>query len=247
MKQDKKLMLGMTLLFLITFISLGTLVTTEKLAPFYTEKIETRINEYLEKNYQEEINDFELGKITYKNTKYQAKVRNKENKDLYFTIIYQNKKITDTYEEDYKEGKTLLKTYKKELEQEISKKINQEVQITFPLTLNKYTQETREKIINKKIDNTIYNIAFTLNTKLDIEHIIEKITEISTLLRQENITPNTYEITIKDQDTKLQISNITQSVLEKNALTEIINAIMNNEESNLIKEHNITYQYRKGE
>ena len=44
--------------------------------------------------------------------------------------------------------------------------------------LNKYTQETREKIINKKIDNTIYNIAFTLNAKLDSEHIIEKITEI---------------------------------------------------------------------
>ena len=49
MRQDKKLMLGMAILFFITFVSLGTLVVTEKLAPFYTDKIkENMINNNLD-------------------------------------------------------------------------------------------------------------------------------------------------------------------------------------------------------
>ena len=36
------------------------------------------------------------------------KVTNKLNKNHYFYITYSNKKITDTYKEDYLEGRTLL-------------------------------------------------------------------------------------------------------------------------------------------
>ena len=90
MRQDKKLMLGMTILFLITFIFFGTLVTTEKLAPYYTNKIKERFENYIKENYKEENNNLKIGKITYKNQQYKAKVSNKNNKDLYFT------KATDT-------------------------------------------------------------------------------------------------------------------------------------------------------
>ena len=47
MRQDKKLMLGMTILFLITFVIFGTIVTTEKLAPFFTDRIKTKFETYL--------------------------------------------------------------------------------------------------------------------------------------------------------------------------------------------------------
>ena len=50
MRQDKKLILGMALLFFITFVSLGTIVVTEKLAPYYTDKIKIKMNECLEQN-----------------------------------------------------------------------------------------------------------------------------------------------------------------------------------------------------
>ena len=112
MRQDKKLMLGMTILFLITFIFFGTLITTEKLAPYYTDKIKERFENYIKENYKEENNNLKIGIITYKNQQYKAKVSNKNNKDLYFTITYQNKEIKDTYKKDYLEGKTLLNELK---------------------------------------------------------------------------------------------------------------------------------------
>ena len=86
MRQDKKLMLGMTILFLITFIFFGTLITTEKLAPYYTDKIKERFENYIKENYKEENNNLKIGIITYKNQQYKAKVSNKNNKDLYITI-----------------------------------------------------------------------------------------------------------------------------------------------------------------
>ena len=51
MRQDTKLMLGMTLLFFITFIVFGTIVTTEKLARFFTH----RIKQKFEINLKEEL------------------------------------------------------------------------------------------------------------------------------------------------------------------------------------------------
>ena len=97
MRQDKKLILGMALLFFITFVSLGTIVVTEKLAPYYTDKIKLKMNEYLKQNYPKESDNFKLGKITYKTQKYTAKVTNKTNKNLYFTISYNNKIVKDSY------------------------------------------------------------------------------------------------------------------------------------------------------
>ena len=55
MKQDKKLILGMALLFFITFVSLGTLVVTEKLAPYYTDKIKIKMEK--KKMEKEEIKE----------------------------------------------------------------------------------------------------------------------------------------------------------------------------------------------
>ena len=78
MKQDKKLILGMALLFLITFVSFGTIVVTEKLAPFFTDKIKTKFETYIEKNYKDDKNNLTIGKITYKNQQYKAKISNKK-------------------------------------------------------------------------------------------------------------------------------------------------------------------------
>ena len=44
------------------------------------------------------------------------KVKNIKNKNHYFYIKYSNKKITDTYKEDYIQGKSLLNEIQKNLE-----------------------------------------------------------------------------------------------------------------------------------
>lgn len=255
MRQDKKLILGMALLFFITFVSLGTIVVTEKLAPYYTDKIKIKMNEYLEQNYQKEIDDFKLGKITYKAQTYIAKVTNKNNKNLYFTISYQNKKVKDTYKKDYLKGHTLLTTLEKNLEKEIKNNLNLNTEITFPLTLDKYTEKIRENIINNNIDGlNIYNISFTINSELTQENIYNLVMELTNKIKEINtlnISPNHYTITInsKNDNKSLTIKNLTNKTLEQQNLTQIISYIMiedeNTNENSIIKENNISYEYKR--
>lgn len=249
MRQDKKLMLGMTILFLITFIFFGTLVTTEKLAPYYTDKIKERFENYIKENYKEENNNLKIGKISYKNQQYKAKVSNKNNKDLYFTITYQNKEITDTYKKDYLEGKTLLNELEKNLEEKIKENTDQSVTISIPLSLDKYTNKIQENLINNNLENTkIYDIEFTINSNIEITSIVNKIEEIIAELSSMNIYPNHYNITINNKKSKLTINNLTNNTIEKTTLTKIISDIITNNESDIIKTNNISYQYtNKGE
>lgn len=249
MRQDKKLMLGMTILFLITFIFFGTLVTTEKLAPYYTDKIKERFENYIKENYKEENNNLKIGKISYKNQQYKAKVSNKNNKDLYFTITYQNKEITDTYKKDYLEGKTLLNELEKNLEEKIKENTDQSVTISIPLSLDKYTNKIQKNLINNNLENTkIYDIEFTINSNIEITSIVNKIEEIIAELSSMNIYPNHYNITINNKKSKLTINNLTNNTIEKTTLTKIISDIITNNESDIIKTNNISYQYtNKGE
>ena len=138
MRQDKKLMLGMTILFLFTFIVFGTIVTTEKLAPFFTDRIKEKFETYLKEEYKEENNNLKIGKISYKNQVYEAKVTNKENKNLYFSIYYQNKKITDTYTKDYKQGKTLINSLEKVKSEYMGVFSNEDINQKYNKLINNY-------------------------------------------------------------------------------------------------------------
>ena len=249
MRQDKKLMLGMAILFLITFIFFGTLVTTEKLAPYYTNKIKERFENYIKENYKDENNNLKIGKISYKNQQYKAKVSNRNNKDLYFTITYQNKEIKDTYKKDYLEGKTLLNKLEKNLEEKIKENTNQSVSISIPLPLNEYTNKIQENLINNNLENTkIYDIEFTINSNIETTDIVNKMEEIVTELSSMNIYPNHYNITIKNKKSKLTINSLTNNTIEKTTLTQIISDIITNNDSDIIKINNISYQYtNKGE
>lgn len=249
MRQDKKLMLGMTILFLITFIFFGTLVTTEKLAPYYTDKIKERFENYIKENYKEENNNLKIGKITYKNQQYTAKVSNKNNKDLYFTITYQNKEIKDTYKKDYLEGRTLLNKLEKNLEEKIKENTTKNISISIPLSLDEYTNKIQENLINNNLENTkIYDIELTINSNIETTDIVNKIEEIVTELSSMNIYPNHYNITINNKKNKLTINNLTNNTIEKTTLTKIISDIITNNESDIIKTNNISYQYtNKGE
>ncbi len=245
MKQDKKLILGMALLFLITFVSFGTIVVTEKLAPFFTDKIKTKFETYIEKNYKDDKNNLTIGKITYKNQQYKAKISNKKNKNWYFYITYQNKKIKDTYKEDYLEGKTLLTSIERKIEKKVKDELNQKVTITFPLTLNKYTNQIKENLISNNLKEIkTYDITLTITTPtLTTENINKELEKRIQELYQIDIYPNHYTIKINSKDEKLTITNLTEKTMKKEYRTQIINDIINNTNSNIIKENNITYNY----
>ena len=247
MRQDKKLILGMALLFFITFVTLGTLVVTEKLAPFYTDKIEKKFINYINKNYKDEKENFKIGKITYKATVYKVKVINKNNKDLYFTMTYQNKKIKSTYKKDYLEGKTLLNKTKTNLEKKIKKNLNIDAKITFPLTLNKYIDSIKEDIINNENTN-IYNIEYEITNKLSLEeipYITNEISKITTSLNDLNITPNYTTISIKGNNKSLTLKNLTNKTLQSNYLNQIITNILTGNNLESLKENNLSYEYKE--
>lgn len=247
MRQDKKLILGMALLFFITFVTLGTLVVTEKLAPFYTDKIEKKFINYINKNYKDEKENFKIGKITYKATVYKVKVTNKNNKDLYFTMTYQNKKIKSTYKKDYLEGKTLLNKTKTNLEKKIKKNLNIDAKITFPLTLNKYIDSIKEDIINNENTN-IYNIEYEITNKLSLEeipYITNEISKITTSLNDLNITPNYTTISIKGNNKSLTLKNLTNKTLQSNYLNQIITNILTDNNLESLKENNLSYEYKE--
>lgn len=257
MRQDKKLMLGMALLFFITFVCLGTLVVTEKLAPYYTDKIEKRMKAYIDKNYPQEKDNLKIGKISYRAQTYKAKVANRENKNLYFTITYQNKKISDTYKKDYLQGKTLLTATENKLEKKINKKLDIEAKIIFPSTLNKYTKQIRENIIKNNLnDIRIYNIEFTIKNKIsisEVNNIVLNIQNTITQLKEINITPNYYTINIENdkQGKILTIKKLTNNTLQPEILTQIITYILTDnenditEENNILEQYNLSYEYRK--
>ena len=247
MRQDKKLILGMALLFFITFVTLGTLVVTEKLAPFYTDKIEKKFINYINKNYKDEKENFKIGKITYKATVYKVKVTNKNNKHLYFTMTYQNKKIISTYKKNYLEGKTLLNKTKTNLEKKIKKNLNIDAKITFPLTLNKYIDSIKEDIINNENTN-IYNIEYEITNKLSLEeipYITNEISNITTSLNDLNITPNYTTISIKGNNKSLTLKNLTNKTLQSNYLNQIITNILTGNNLESIKENNLSYEYKE--
>ena len=230
MRQDKKLILGMALLFFITFVTLGTLVVTEKLAPFYTDKIEKKFINYINKNYKDEKDNFKIGKITYKATVYKVKVTNKNNKDLYFTMTYQNKKIKSTYKKDYLEGKTLLNKTKTNLEKKIKKNLN-----------------IKEDIINNENTN-IYNIEYEITNKLSLEeipYITNEISKTTTSLNDLNITPNYTTISIKGNNKSLTLKNLTNKTLQSNYLNQIITNILTGNNLESLKENNLSYEYKE--
>lgn len=249
MKEQKKLTLGMAIFTFIIFVSFGVIILNEKSAPYFAPKIEKKILEYLKTEYKEEYNDFDVGTTIYSKTKYNLKVTSKKNKNLYFKIFYNNKKITDTYKEDYKQGKTLLNSITEKIEKQLKNKYNQEFNIIMSKSLNEYSKQIQDNIILKNDLKSlkIYTLETTISSKWNTTDIGTKIIKLNTNLKSEDITPKNYNITIinsKNPINSIKISNLTPETIEDSTLlSSIISDIIKNENSELLKQNNITYKY----
>ena len=109
MKSKNRLLIGQGILTIFIIVAFGVIVINEKGGELFKDKVEEKINTYLESNYQDIINKVDKEDIKYEGTTFTKKITSKTNKNLFFYVKYSDKKITDTYKQDYIEGKSLNK------------------------------------------------------------------------------------------------------------------------------------------
>ena len=246
MSEQNKLTMQMAIFFLIVFVSFGTLVVKEKQNILFKPKIENSINEYISNNY----NDLDLKKseVKIENNKFIMKVMNKTNENLYFYITYYKKEITDTYQKDYIEGNSLIPYINKQIENKINNIYSVNAKVTITNTLDNYSSQIKEKLLKEdKLENLkIYNLELEISTLWNNESITNKISDIMTTLEQKKITPKNYTIIVTnptDITQSVKINNLTTKCLENNNLTIIINDIINNNNTDILKTYDISYEY----
>ena len=246
-KEQQKLKLQMFVFAIFIFVSFGIIIIKEKSSTILIPKVEEKMNTYLNEKYNE--NELNKSKVTYKTPKYIMKVSDNNNKYHYFYIYYQNKKITDTYKKDYIEGNTLLKHTEKSIQEKINNKTNNNYKITIEKKLNDFSEEIQNNVINeiKLEENRIYNIEreYKIN-KITKENISKIIKEEITSIENNNIRPRTYKFIFTDKNdiaNSIEISNITYKFLNNQSLNEIINDIINDNNSKLVKNAGLEYRY----
>lgn len=249
MKEQKKLTIGMAIFTFIIFICFGVIILNEKSAPYFAPKIEKKLTDYINEKYADELDNFNIGKTKYTKTKYELKVKSKENKKLYFVVTYYNKKITDTYKTDYQEGKTLIKAITKTEEKDLKNKYKQDFKITSVKTLDQLSDQIKSHIIEKNEFKSlqIYTLETSIKTKWNSNEISSKIILLNDNLNKENINPKNYNLTVINSNNPAQsikINNIkTEIITNPTLLNDIISDIIKKEKSNILIDNNITYKY----
>lgn len=248
MQKQKRLMYGMMVLFLIVFVTFGVIIINEKIAPLKINKVTEKLNNYLKENYND-LKNIELTKIEYKKLRYEAKVISKENKNHYFYVYYENKKISDTYKEDYLEGNNIIKYQENNIKNNIKKKTKSLYKININKKLNKFTDNIQKEIINNKNLEAveIYNLEANITVKeLTSKRISTTIKNFINNMYDKKIKPKSYTFVIQASNNKvkaLKISNITYDLVNSSNLNIVINDIINNEKTNLINIYDIKYEY----
>lgn len=247
MKEQKKLTIQMGLFTFIIFVSFGIIVLNEKVAPLFSPRIDEKLNKYLKENYTSIINELDIGKTNYNNTKYQLKITSKENSNLYFYIRYSDKKITDTYKEDYLEGKNLLSKIEEKTEKELKEKYNKSFKVSLLKPLNEYSDKVKKQLINEEsiLSLPIYTLEIELTCNWNKSDIVKEITSLFNSFQLDEVNPNNYSFIIKDKKTnkKIKINNLTKEIIiDEEKLTNIIDKVLTNDTDNVLEENNITYE-----
>lgn len=237
-----KLIIGRALFTLFIIVAFGLIIMNEKGPEIFSFKVEEKINEYIDSNYSN-LNIMKSS-LSYKNNTFTMKIKNKKNNHLSFKINYHNKKITDTYQNDYLKGNSLFSYLNQKLEKEIQEKTKETVVVKETTTLDQYSSTIKDKLLRE--ENLLELKYYYIKKELLVDHFEEETisNEIESFLKKMNhnkITPKYYKIIITDKNdlTKsIEINNITEILNE-----QIIHDILNNENNEYLKENKITYKY----
>lgn len=253
MEKQKRLLFARNIFAFIIFVLFGVIIVTESGKGLLVPKVEKEITKYLDTHYKELKKDIIQEKTTYKAGIYKTKIVSKENKHLYFYITKENKKIKDTYQKDYIEGNTLFTYLNKKIENEIKEKTNTNITVTIVSTLDQHIPTIQERII--KEEDLLTLKFYTIKKELLIadwssKEITNRIIDTIELYNEKEITPKNYTLIItnkKHMKESIEIKNLTTDFLKNTSNKEIINDILNNKETRLLKENDITYKYLEEE
>lgn len=249
MENYKKLNIARGIFTFIIFVIFGIIICTEKGGDYLIPKVNKKLNEYLTTNYSNIINDVSKEETTYKDRKFTMKIYDKKNKNHYFYITYDNGKITDTYKEDYQEGKSLLKEITSNLEQDIYKKTKVNVKVNILSSLDKYTSKVQQLILKENDLSKIKIYTISLNIDLKPWNKTNAAIVITNTLNkfiEKEINPKSYTITINNLDDiteTIEIYNITNEFVNNEDKEQILSDIIKNKQSDLLDENNITFKH----
>jgi hypothetical protein len=249
MDKYKKLNIARSIFAFIIFVAFGIIICTEKGGDLLIPKVKEKLNEYITTNYHSIINDINQEEITYKDKTFTMKIYDKTNINHYFYITYNNGKITDTYKEDYIQGKSLLNEIQKNLEKEIYNKTKIESKVNILSTLDKYTSRVQESILK---GNNLERLKFyTLSINIDLKtwdetNASKVITDTLNTYIKHNINPKSYTITINNLNEiteSIEIYNIDNDFINNEYKEQILSDIINNKKSDLLDEYKITFKH----
>lgn len=249
MQKQRRLLFARNIFLFIIFICFGVIIVTEKASGLLIPRVEEKMKNYLNSNYSDLQNNIKMSNVSYDKAIYKMKITSLINKKHYFYVYYSNKKISDTYKTDYLEGKQLLNSIKKDLEKQIIKKTNTGVKVSIISTLDKYTSRVQDRIINEDnlLDLKFYIIEKELTIKnWNSKEITKEITELIKKCKDNDINPKYYTIVItnsNDISESIEISKITEEFITNKDNEKIINNILEDNNSKLVKDNKIKYKY----
>ena len=246
MNKQTKLVLERSIFFTFVFVCFGLIIINEKQDLFITKRVEKKLNDYIEKKY----NKLNLDKspIKYKNTTFTIKLSSKDNINYFFYVKYSNKKITDTYKDDYVKGKSFLKYIEKKLNKEIIKNTSTQCKISINTSFDKMRDIIKERLLNE--EDLIHLKIYDIEKDLMIENwnsteITDNINNLIYKYNENNITPKSFQIRItnkKDITESITIKNIKNNFISIQNNEQIIKDILKNNNTSLLKQYEITYE-----
>lgn len=244
-KKQKFLITQMSLFFFIVVLLLGLIIIKEQKPKLMLNKVDKKMQEYINNNYDDIKDEIELGKTSYQNNKYTQKITNKQNENLYFIITYQNKKITTTYKKDYEEGYTLAKEIEKNLNKtleektKISKPPVDKISISFNTKLNNCTTLIKKRLIAGKYDLPLYTVNVEKMINYTEEDLNNELLLLDNYISELGLNPKEYNLKYTDQKNITNTIDITlkSDIISTDSLT-ISNAIITNNKT-MLEKYNI--------
>ena len=246
MHKQRRLLYGQALFAILIILAFGLIIINEKKTIILMPKVQEKMDTYIEEKYSD-LENINKGKITQKNNKYYLKITNNDNKNLYFYITYKDDKISDTYKKDYLEGKSLLTKVEKDIENSILNQLKIKVTVKIDTKLNDFTDQIQDKIIkeDKLSKLKIYYIEFDHNIDdWDKESITKDINSLIEKIYSKGFNPKYINITItnnNDITESYKINNLTKAFINNESNEQIIDDIINNKETDLLKENDISF------
>ena len=249
MDEKTKLTYSMGLLFIFFMISFGAIIINEQINMKKLPKAKEKITAYIKEKYKNEDITMEKTKYFTNCSCYKAKVTNKINKDLYFTVTYKDKHTTDDFKENYKKGKSLLKKIEKDLTkeyQELNKsngKINETLKIKIDETLDNFNPSVKKQIIESKNYKklNIYKAEGELIiNNWTFQDINNSIIGFHNATINEKFNPAAYNFYITNPNKSsenFKIKNLKTDYIKLEILNELVPAIKDNNKE-ILKKYN---------